>query len=111
MAQYGKSDQMHTHIGGINSTYKEAKMLITCAKPIAEVESSYELVIELSKWTDGGLAKIAMILADLMEYGHSYFQSDYSTPWQDEFLAYTTESQPRYSVIAIEGGYRVERVF
>ena len=86
-------------------------MLITCTKLIAEVGSSYDLVIELSKWTDGGLARIAMILADLMEFGHSYFQSDYSTPWQDEFMAYTTESQPRYSVIAVEGSYRVERVF
>lgn len=86
-------------------------MLITCAKLIAEPESSYALVIELTKWVDGGLAKIAMILADVMENGVSYFQGDYSTPWQDEFLAYTTDSKPRYSVIAVEEGYRLERVF
>lgn len=86
-------------------------MPITCGKLIAELESSYELVIELTKWVDGGLAKIAMILADVMEHGVSYFQGDYSTPWQDEFLAYTTESQPRYSVIAVKEGYKIERVF
>ena len=86
-------------------------MLITCTKLIAESESSYALVIELTKWVDGGLAKIAMILADVMEHGVSYFQGDYSTPWQDEFLAYTTDSKPRYSVIAVEEGYRLERVF
>lgn len=86
-------------------------MLITCAKLIAEVCSSYELVIELTKWVDGGLAKIAMVLADVMEHGHSYFQGDYSTPWQDEFIAYTTDSQPKYSVIAVKEGYKIERVF
>lgn len=85
-------------------------MPITCTKLISEIESSYDLVIELMKWVDGGLDKIAMILADVMEHGHSYFQGDYSTPWQDEFLAYTTESQPRYSVIAVREGYKIERV-
>lgn len=86
-------------------------MLITCVKLIAEVETSYELVIELTKWVDGGLAKITMILADVMEHGHSYFQGDYSTPWQDEFFAYTTEPQPRYSIIAVGEGYKIERIF
>ena len=86
-------------------------MIITCGKLIAELDSSYALVIELSKWVDGGLAKIAMILADVMEHGHSYFQGDYSTPWQDEFLTYTTDSYPRYSVIAVREGYKLERVF
>ena len=86
-------------------------MLITCGKLIAEIDSSYALVIELSKWVDGGLEKVAMILADVMEHDHSYFQGDYSTPWQDDFLAYTTDSQPRYSVIAVKNGYKIERVF
>ena len=49
-------------------------MPITCGKLIAELESSYELVIELTKWVDGGLAKIAMIFADVMEHGVSYFR-------------------------------------
>lgn len=86
-------------------------MLITCVKLIAEPDSSYALVIELTKLVDGGLEKIAMILADVMEHGHSYFQDDYSTPWEDEFLAYTTDLRPRYSIIAVEEGYKIKRVF
>ena len=77
---------------------------------VFESATSYELFIELEKIVEGGARKIAFILADLLEHGHSFVQDDYSTPWPDEFEAYTTNLAPRYKVMVDGGVYKIERL-